>query len=128
MADAAKSTSPSGRQVRVLVFAASLRSGSLNDRLAALAAAVVQEHGAIADRAVMADFDCPSYDGDDERDTGVPPGAQRLRDRLIAADAFVIASPEYNASMPGYLKNAIDWVSRIRPQPFNGRQGMLMSA
>jgi NAD(P)H-dependent FMN reductase len=128
MVDAAKSTAPSGRQVRVLVFAASLRSGSLNDRLAALAAAVVEEHGAIADRAAMADFDCPSYDGDDERDTGVPPGAQRLRDRLVAADAFVIASPEYNASMPGYLKNAIDWVSRVRPQPFNGRQGMLISA
>ncbi len=128
MVDAAKSTAPSGRQVRVLVFAASLRSGSLNDRLAALAAAVVEEHGAIADRAAMADFDCPSYDGDDERDTGVPPGAQRLRDRLVAADAFVIAAPEYNASMPGYLKNAIDWVSRVRPQPFNGRQGMLISA
>ena len=44
------------------------------------------------------------------------------------SDAFIIASPEYNASMPGHLKNAIDWVSRIRPQPFNGRQGMLISA
>jgi chromate reductase, NAD(P)H dehydrogenase (quinone) len=128
MADETKRQARDGRQVRVLVFAASLRSGSLNERLAALAAAVVQEHGAIADRAAMADFDCPSYDADVERETGVPAGAQRLRDRLVAADAFVIASPEYNASMPGYLKNAIDWASRIRPQPFNGRQGMLLSA
>jgi len=128
MPDEAKRPARDGRQVRVLVFAASLRSGSLNEPLAALAAAVVREHGAIADRAAMADFDCPSYDADVERETGVPAGAQRLRDRLVAADGFIVASPEYNASMPGYLKNAIDWVSRIRPQPFNGRQGMLLSA
>lgn len=128
MPEEAKSQARDGRQVRVLVFAASLRSGSLNEPLAALAAAVVQEHGAMADRAAMADFDCPSYDADVEHDTGFPSGAQRFRDRLVAADAFIIASPEYNASMPGFLKNAIDWVSRIRPQPFNGRQGMLLSA
>jgi chromate reductase len=128
MPEEAKSQARDGRQVRVLVFAASLRSGSLNEPLAALAAAVVQEHGAIADRAAMADFDCPSYDADAERDPGFPAGAQRCRDRLFATDAFTIASPEYNPSMPGFLKNAIDWVSRIRPQPFNGRQGMLLSA
>ena len=51
-----------------------------------------------------------------------------LRSRLESADAFVIASPEYNASMPGVMKNAIDWVSRARPQPFNQRHGLLMSA
>ena len=116
------------RRVRVLIFAASLRRASLNRRLAELAAIVVEEHGGTADRATMADFDCPSFNGDVEGESGVPPGAQRLRDRLVAADAFLIASPEYNASMPGYLKNAIDWVSRIRPQPFNGRQGLLVSA
>ena len=116
------------RTVRVLVFAASLRGGSLNDRLASLAARVATEKGAVVDRATMADFDCPSYDGDVEASDGVPVGARRLHERLVAADAFVIASPEYNASMPGVLKNAIDWVSRVRPQPFNGRQGLLLSA
>src|SRR4029453_8833316 len=48
--------------------------------------------------------------------------------RVAETDAFVIVSPEYNASMPGALKNAIDWVSRFRPQPFHERHGLLLSA
>ncbi len=114
--------------LRLLVFAASLRNASLNGRLATLAAQVAVEKGADVDRARMADFDCPSYDQDVELDQGIPDGARRLRERLLAADAFLIVSPEYNASMPGVLKNVIDWVSRFRPQPLNGRQGLLMSA
>lgn len=118
-----------GRQpIRILIFAASLRQGSLNDRLATLAAAVVEQKGGTTDRASMRDFDCPSYDGDVERTDGVPAGASRLRDRLVQCDAFIAAIPEYNASMPGMLKNAVDWTSRIRPQPWNGRQGLLLSA
>jgi NAD(P)H-dependent FMN reductase len=113
---------------RVLVFAASLRKESLNKRLASLAHAVVERHGAEVEFASMADFDCPSYDGDVETEKGIPPGAQRFHDRLRACDAFIIASPEYNGSMPGVLKNTIDWTSRFRPQPFNGKQGFLMSA
>jgi NAD(P)H-dependent FMN reductase len=76
----------------------------------------------------MTDFDCPSYDFDVERDESIPAGARALQQRLQSTDAFVIASPEYNASMPGILKNVIDWASRFRPQPFNGVQGLLMSA
>jgi chromate reductase, NAD(P)H dehydrogenase (quinone) len=114
--------------VRVLVFGASLRDGSLNQRLAELAAQVVRDKGGEADVATMADFDCPSYDTDAEQKGPMPLGAERLRQRLLAADAFIIASPEYNASVPGYLKNSIDWASRFRPQPFNGRQALLMSA
>src|SRR5919202_1843796 len=116
------------RPVRVLIFGASLRRGSLNDRLAALAASVAEQKGGVVDLAQMADFDCPSYDQDVEKEDGVPAGAQRLRERLVTADAFIIASPEYNASVPGGLKNVIDWASRFRPQPFNGRQGLLLSA
>jgi NAD(P)H-dependent FMN reductase len=76
----------------------------------------------------MSDFDCPPYDLDVELSTGLPAGAQALHDRLVATDGFMIASPEYNASMPGFLKNTIDWVSRFRPQPFNGKQAFLMAA
>ncbi len=78
--------------------------------------------------ATMSAFECPSYDEDVHSRSGLPLGAEEFRRRLEASDAFVIASPEYNGSMPGLLKNAIDWVSRHRPQPFNGRHGLLVSA
>jgi len=76
----------------------------------------------------MRDFDAPSYDADAQRREGFPAGAEEFRRRLEDNDAFVVASPEYNFSMPGALKNAIDWVSRFHPQPFNEMHGMLMSA
>jgi chromate reductase, NAD(P)H dehydrogenase (quinone) len=120
--------SGSREPIRFLVFAASLREGSLNGQLAELAAGLIEANGGSVDRARMADFDAPSFNADQQRDQGVPDGTKEFRRRLEACDAFVISSPEYNASMPGVLKNAIDWVSRARPQPFNERQGLLLSA
>jgi NAD(P)H-dependent FMN reductase len=114
--------------IEILVFSASLRADSLNTRLAQLAVQVIERNGARADRASMQDFDSPSYDNDGERESGLPAGADALRARLEGTDAFVIASPEYNGSMPGLLKNAIDWVSRYKPQPFNERHALLLSA
>ena len=114
--------------VRFLVFGASMREGSLNDRLATLAAATIAQKGGAVERAKMADFECPPYDLDTETSAGIPAGAQALRDKLQSVDALVIASPEYNASMSGVLKNSIDWVSRFRPQPLNGKQALLMAA
>jgi NAD(P)H-dependent FMN reductase len=114
--------------VQFLVFSASMRAGSLNTRLAMLAARIVDAHHGAVDLARMDEFDCPSYNQDVQDRSGFPPGAQELRRRIEASDAFVIAAPEYNGSMPGLLKTAIDWVSRHRPQPFNGRHGLLMSA
>ena len=116
------------RALNVLIFGAALREGSLNNRLADLATHVVERHGARVDRANMAEFDCPSYDGDLDAEEGIPEPALEFGRRVKAADAFMIASPEYNASMPGVLKNVIDWTSRIRPQPFNGKQCFLLSA
>src|SRR5690349_16659748 len=98
--------------MRVLVFSASLRRESLNTKLAGLVAKRAGERGATVDLASMRDFECPSFDGDVEKESGIPAGAQELHRRLLANDAFVIVSPEYNASMPGVLKNAIDWASR----------------
>lgn len=121
---AARSRQP----VRFLVFSASLRAASLNTQLAALTAATIRRQGGVVDLAGMADFDVPSYDQDMQDGEGFPPGAAEFHRRLLANDAFVIVSPEYNASIPGLLKNAIDWVSRYRPQPFNERHALLLSA
>jgi NAD(P)H-dependent FMN reductase len=115
-------------KLNVLVFAASLRANSLNRQLADLAVRVARQEGAKVDFASMREFDVPYYDGDIERAEGIPKGADELRRRLVACDAFIVSSPEYNASMPGLLKNLIDWTSRFRPQPFDGKQGLLMSA
>ena len=109
-------------------FSAALRAGSLNCRLARLAAEAIAANGGEVDLAAMDDFDARSYDADVQEAEGFPAGAEQFRDRILASDAFVIASPEYNFSMPGSLKNSIDWVSRFSPQPFNERHGLLMSA
>lgn len=114
--------------VRFLVFSASLRQGSLNTTLATLAARTITANGGEVDFAGMAEFDAPSFDQDVQRADGLPPGPLELQRRLSAADAFVISSPEYNASLPGVLKNVVDWVSRYQPQPFNEMHGLLMSA
>ncbi|MGW2552380.1 NADPH-dependent FMN reductase [Streptomyces sp. NPDC001635] len=121
-------TDTSPGPLRVLVFGGALRADSSNARLAALVARLISDTGAAVDLASMRDFDMPLYDGDMEAAEGLPPGALALRDRLDRSDAFVIASPEYNASVPGVLKNAIDWVSRVRPQPFKTKHAMLVSA
>jgi NAD(P)H-dependent FMN reductase len=122
-------TKPGSRpKLKVLVFGASLRADSLNQRLAALAARVAEHSGASVDHGSMRDFDVASYDGDTEKTEGFPKGAEELRRRLVESDAFIVSSPEYNASMPGVLKNLIDWTSRFRPQPFDGKHGLLVSA
>ena len=116
------------RDVSFLVLSGSMRVGSLNTKMARLAAAAIELNGGAVDFATMADFVLPPYDGDEEDAVGIPAAAHLLRDRIEAADAFIIASPEYNGSMPGVLKNAIDWVSRFRPQPFSTRHALLISA
>jgi chromate reductase, NAD(P)H dehydrogenase (quinone) len=114
--------------LQLLIFSASLRAASLNTRLVKLAASIVEQHGGHVDFARMDEFDCPSFNGDLEQRSGIPTGATELNKRLLANDAFIIASPEYNGSMPGLLKNSIDWVSRFRPQPLNEKHGLLLSA
>jgi chromate reductase, NAD(P)H dehydrogenase (quinone) len=114
--------------MRVLAFAASLRQGSLNHRLVELAARIARKEGAEVDVARFREFDMPLYDGDLHEEGGLPEGARELQRRIEAADALLIANPEYNYSIAGTLKNAIDWVSRVRPMPWRGRSVYLLSA
>jgi len=106
-------------KMRFLLFSASLRKDSLNTSLIKLAARIIEKNNGKIDLASMSEFDCPSFNQDSEATSAIPTGANEFRKRLLANDAFIISSPEYNASMPGLLKNVIDWVSRFRPQPFN---------
>ncbi|MGW2600943.1 NADPH-dependent FMN reductase [Streptomyces klenkii] len=115
--------------MRVLVLGASLRADSLNAQLASLVARLVRdEAGSDVDHAHLNEFAMLLYNGDTEDAEGVPPGALALCERLSACQALVISAPEYNASMPGVLKNAIDWVSRVHPQPFKDKHALLVSA
>ncbi len=114
--------------IRFLIFSASLRNDSLNTQLAKLAASVIEKNNGVVDFANMSEFDCPSFNQDLEANNFHPSGAEEFRKRILSTDAFIIASPEYNGSMPGFLKNTIDWVSRFRPQPFNEHHALLMSA
>jgi chromate reductase len=115
-------------QIRILVFSASLRKDSLNTRLAKLALKVIEKNGGMVDYANMSEFGCPSFNQDLEVNDFHPAGAEEFRKRILENDAFIIASPEYNGCMPGMLKDSIDWASRFRPQPFNERHALLMSA
>ena len=113
--------------MRIFAFAASLRSASLNHKLISLGARLAAQEGAEVDLARFREFEMPLYDGDADAAHGLPEGARKLQQRIERAAALMIAVPEYNYSIPGPLKNAIDWVSRARPMPWRGRAVYLMS-
>ncbi len=113
--------------VKLLFFAGSARSASLNKRLAKAAARLAEEFGAETTFVDLKDFDMPLYCGDVEQVDGVPEAARRLADIVKAHDGIFIASPEYNSSITPLLKNTLDWVSRIKSEdtpartPWHGR-------
>jgi NAD(P)H-dependent FMN reductase len=114
--------------MRILAFAAALRAESVNRKLIVIAAGLAREAGATVDFADFHEFDMPLYDGDLETRQGLPAGAVELVRRVQANDGLLIATPEYNFSIPGTLKNAIDWLSRYKPNPVRGKSALLMSA
>src|SRR4051812_26918506 len=99
---------------KILVFAGSIRSGSYNARLAALAAKELALTGAEVSRISLEDYPLPIYNGDDEADSGAPTNARNIKRMMMEHQGVFIASPEYNASITPLLKNTIDWVSRVR--------------
>ena len=99
---------------KVLVFAGSIRTGSHNARLAALASKELLLAGADVTRISLGDYPLPIYDGDHENTAGAPLNAIKLKQLMAAHQGVFIASPEYNASITPLLKNTIDWISRVR--------------
>jgi NAD(P)H-dependent FMN reductase len=114
--------------MKILVFAASLRKNSLNQKLAAVTAELLRSMSASIDHADFREFEMPIYDGDLEERDGLPAGASKLTQRIQSVDALVISTPEYNGGIPGSLKNAIDWVSRSDPNPMDGKPVLLLGA
>ena len=110
--------------VRVLGISGSLRKASFNTAL--LRAAIAQAPANVAIE-VASIADIPLYD-EDVRAQGFPGPVSRLRDQIAASDALLIVTPEYNYSVPGVLKNAIDWASRPPSQPFAGKALAIMGA
>lgn len=100
--------------VKILVIPGSLRTGSLNVRLASAAVREIALAGAEPTLISLGDFPLPIYDGDLEEKSGVPKMAVDLKRMIGAHHGVFIVSPEYNSSLPALLKNAIDWVTRVR--------------
>lgn len=99
-----------------LVIPGSARDGSLNRRLAAVAAAMATRGGASVQTLDLRALQLPVYDGDIEAASGVPEGARQLLSAIATADALLIVTPEYNGFPTPLVINAFDWLSRIGAQ------------
>ncbi|MBS3649689.1 NAD(P)H-dependent oxidoreductase [Pseudaminobacter sp. 19-2017] len=119
---------------KILVFAGSIRTGAYSGKTADAAARELAVQGALVTRISLADYPLPIMDQDLEREQGVPENALRLARLFAGHDGVLIATPEYNGSIPPLLKNAIDWVSRVRKDggrpvnPFDGKAAALCSS
>jgi NAD(P)H-dependent FMN reductase len=100
--------------LKILVIPGSLRSGSLNARLAAAAAREFALAGVEVTRISLGDFPLPIYDGDLQTKSGVPKNAVNLKRMIGAHHGVLIVTPEYNSSVPPLVKNTIDWVTRVQ--------------
>jgi NAD(P)H-dependent FMN reductase len=118
----------------ILVFAGSVRGGAFSAATADAAMKELALQGAEVTRISLADYPLPIMDQDLEKEKGLPGNAVRLARLIAAHDGMLIASPEYNASIPPLLKNALDWVSRVRRldgrsvNPFAGKVAALCSS
>lgn len=126
-------TSTLGAEPTVLALSGSTRTGSLNTKLVQEAKGIAEQMGAKVTIIDLKDYPMPFYDADLEAKEGLPDNAKRLRNLMIESDAIIIASPEYNSSIPAVLKNALDWASRGadgKPSrdAFKGKKFAIMSA
>jgi len=113
-------------RLNVITIVGSLRKGSYNAALARELPKFAPAGMNITAAPSWADL--PIYNADDQNSTGFPATATKLSDAVRAADGVIFVTPEYNYSIPGGLKNAIDWVSRIKDQPFKDKPVAIQSA
>jgi len=113
--------------MNLLLFAGSLRKDSFNKKLLKIAEGELKAMGHNVTVADIKALNLPVYDGDIEV-AGMPAGVGELGAMVKAAQAIVIASPEYNGSISSPLKNTIDWLSRLKPVPLEGKPVILMGA
>lgn len=113
--------------MNILILAASAQRVSVNKKLAAAIGQLLQDNHSIK-IPDFKDFTMPMYDGDLEQASSVPAPAQALATQIQNADAIIICTPEYNGSIPGTLKNALDWISRLRPHPLVAKPVLLTGA
>ncbi|TIQ30448.1 MAG: NAD(P)H-dependent oxidoreductase [Mesorhizobium sp.] len=99
---------------RILVFAGSVRTGAFSGRTADVAQKELAMQGAEVTRISLGDYPLPIMDEDLEKEKGIPENAVKLARQIADHDGLLIATPEYNGSIPPLLKNSIDWVSRLR--------------
>jgi chromate reductase len=112
--------------LKLLLFAGSLRTGSFNKKLLANANTILSAMPDCQPTVVdIKSLSLPVYDADIEA-AGMPEGVKTLGQMVLDANAIVIASPEYNNSISSPLKNTIDWVSRLRPVPWENKPVLLM--
>ncbi len=107
---------------KILGLSGSLRKKSHNRLLLRNAADI------LSGTYTEADLNFPLYNGDDEDASGVPEAVQNVADQISAADAILISTPEYNGSISGVLKNALDWVSRTKGGVWHDKPVAIMSA
>jgi chromate reductase len=113
-------------QLKVITLHGSLRKGSFNHALARTLQKLAPAGMSISECPPWRDI--PLYDADAQEASGFPAPVKALSDAIRAADGVIIVSPEYNYGLPGGLKNAIDWVSRIDNQPFKDKPVAIQSA
>lgn len=114
--------------MKLLIFAGALRADSANKKFAREALRITREIGADAEFIDLKDYPMPVYDGDIEETSGIPATTAALGKKILAADALIISTPEYNGSIPGVLKNIIDWLSREKPVSLAGKHLLLLAA
>lgn len=114
--------------MKLFALSGSMRTGSFNSKLIELAIEEARRQGAEVVPGNFRELAPPLYDGDQEATSGLPPQAQALVRHIEAADGIMIATPEYNCSVPGPLKNAFDWVSRLKPYRFKDKPVLLLGA